>query len=391
MPRKRKDLIALIERATAERPPVLDLSKSNLEGLLDRVFQMDWLVELNLSHCHLSHLPDALGNLSGLTCLVLAENQLTELPDAIGNLSGLTRLVLAGNQLTTLPWTIDGLDALQHLDLNRAGPEFGFSVSYMEMEWLRTVPEVIWIDGKPPRFEPPAFPFPVPDNPNVWLQRLASALTLYGEALAVEDRFSFGGGGKRQEADALIRRVFEQEPGLKLELPEFYQDFLDRQFHSTSRPSEKILGKNPLRLPTKADDEWLAGNPSPSPLRLGGEVVNDDRRVTIRRPSGEETEVALLEPSGGVLMNAPYAQDEYYQADSAVRLYQAGPKRFYLRLETYGYSSNTDWLGSDDGGVSWQKQPQMTNSWLGKSCEKWREVDYLAPTHRQQGKAESNA
>ena len=130
MPRKRKEIIALLEQAAARRPSALDLSKCNLGDLLAEVCRMDWLRELNLAHCHLARLPEEIGNLTRLVRLGLAENQLATLPDSIIRLT-----------------------ALRQLDLTRAGYEF--SVSEAVKAWLKTVPEVTWTDGKPPQWDPP--------------------------------------------------------------------------------------------------------------------------------------------------------------------------------------------------------------------------------------------
>src|SRR5579862_9640681 len=104
MPRRRKEIIRIIEQAKAGQTPVLDLSNCNAGEFIEEICRMNWLVELKLSHCHLNTLPETIGNLTRLTRLVLAENQLSTLPDSI------TRLT-----------------ALQHLDLNMAGYEFKVS------------------------------------------------------------------------------------------------------------------------------------------------------------------------------------------------------------------------------------------------------------------------
>ena len=357
MPRKRKALIALLAQAAIDRPPALDLSGGQVGELLDEVCRMDWLTELNLTRCHLSRLPEE-----------------------IGNLTRLVRLRLSENQLATLPDTITRLTALRQLDLTLAGHEL--SASETVKQWMKNVPEVLWTDGKPPRWDVLRPAWPVPRHPNGWLERLRSALRLYDAALEMEDR-GFGSNGKRAEADAVIGEIFGQVAELARVLPELYRDFQARRFHSTSCESEKSLDGNPFRLPTKADDDWREEHPQPRPhLFLTAEVVGERRCVlTVHRPSGEKTDVASREHGWLHVGNQPYAPDETYWADCAAWLYQAGRERFYLRIETYGFGATpgVEWLGSDDGGVTWAEQAGLTYGWMNENRANWFELDRLAP------------
>lgn len=354
MPRRRKDLIHFLEQTTAQRPPVLNVSNSNLEGLVDRICEMDWLVELNLSHCHISTLPEAIANLTGLTSLELSENRLATLPEAI------TRLT-----------------SLRHLNLRGAG--LSFSVSDPVKAWLKTLPEVIWTDGNPPNFDPPPPSPPVLEHPNEILGWLQSSLKLYGDALSMEDR-GFSGSGKREEADALIKRVF-QIPEMKEVLPEFYRDHQAKRFYSTNCESEKSLDRNPFRLPTEADAVWLAAHPAVEqpPLSLDSFVEGGRHILAVNRQTGAKAEVGVC-TYGWVIPLEVFSGDDRYFADCTAWLYQAGSERFYVRLEIYGSGIPSDqWFGSSDDGASWQEQAGLTYAWLNKNYSNWRELSRLEP------------
>lgn len=357
MPRKRKEIVRLIEQTRTLQTPTLDISQCQLGDLVDEVCQMEWLTELNLSHGHLAALPDAIGNLTLLTRLDLSENQLSTLPEAMTRLTN-----------------------LQYLNLHRAG--YGFAIPESLAAWLKTIPEVQWPDGKQPEPEVAVRTILTPDSPNRWLEWLKSALKLYGDALAMEDR-GFGGYEKRAEADAWIAQIFQQVPELQEILPEFYQDFLNHRFYSYNCDSEKTLDHNPFRLPTKADEKWLAElstAPDDSPtLTLYAEVSDSHRHIRVRnKRTGQESEVFDCEYGRCLLSNQPYAEDEIYLADCEAWLYQTGHRRYFLRAQVYDYGGDiTRWYDSNDGGKTWHRQAQLTQEWLEKNRGNWPERGHI--------------
>ena len=60
MPRRKKEIVAIIRRARDERRTSLDLTRCALGELIDDVCTLSDLEELTLTHCHLSTLPEAM-------------------------------------------------------------------------------------------------------------------------------------------------------------------------------------------------------------------------------------------------------------------------------------------------------------------------------------------
>ncbi|NEO79069.1 COR domain-containing protein [Moorena sp. SIO4G3] len=112
-----------IREARVKNLELLDLSNlldnlSDNSSVLEEVFELKQLKQLNLSGNKIKSIPESLGNLSNLTELDLGNNQLTNLPESLGNLSNLTELYLGNNQLTNLPEFLGNLSNLTELDLS---------------------------------------------------------------------------------------------------------------------------------------------------------------------------------------------------------------------------------------------------------------------------------
>ena len=357
MPRKRKEIIKVIEQANAAQTPVLDLSNCDLRDLPAQICQMNWLTELNLAHCHIDVLPDEFGNLVNLTQLDLSENQ-----------------------LETLPGSFINLTALQSLNLTRAGYEFRLSVPVEQ--FVNQIPEVIW-ENKPPSVSEAAYiAFPESGHPNLWLEWIKDALKLYNDAFNMEER---GGNGKesRTRADKEIGKIFEQLYEMKEILPEFYDDFQEHRFYASNCESEKTIKGNPFRLPTTEDDKWIIkfslSRDDLPPLHLIDEISQGRQIWAINTETCQKSDVYLSSYGSVTVWNTPYAADDYYFSDCEATLLQAGDQRFYVRVEEDGWGgTNNKWFVSEDGGAVWHSQPSLTYEWLEKNFHRWRKLSYLS-------------
>lgn len=347
MPRKRKQIVQLLQQTVALRTPVLDLSNGTVDDLLEQVCQMNWLTDLNLSHSHIHHLPDS-----------------------VGNLITLTRLDLSENQLVTLPESFTQLTALAYLNLSHAGNEFSLSPTLTD--WLKGISEVVWTTDPPVVLPPDAYVYWSPDHPNRWLERIQDALKLYGDAFNMEER-GYDGTDSRTKADTDIQQVFDQVAELGQLFSEFYEDFRQHRFYYSSSESEKMIKNNPFRLPTKADEAWLATATATDvlPAHLQGKPWESTRTIeVINTQTGQPSAVCAYEFGEISAVN---------RADCEAQLFQAGPERLYVRTTRYseGDIADNEWFDSENGGQFWQKQPQLTYTWLATNCHNWRDLGSL--------------
>ena len=129
----------VIRGALETRDPVLDLSRIGLSAIPLEVFQMPWLVSLNLEGNSLQSIPDEIATLKELQSLNLRNNhglqisdkvgELTQLhflaigpyckdiPEAIRRCSNLEELAIGGNDLAAVPGWLKSLRSLQVLHL----------------------------------------------------------------------------------------------------------------------------------------------------------------------------------------------------------------------------------------------------------------------------------
>jgi leucine-rich repeat protein SHOC2 len=126
----------------------LDLSRTQLKALPEKLGRISYLTELSLRNNQLVDLPKSIGNLAALTWLNLEDNQLTSVPKSIGNLSSLTWLNLEDNQLDQLyldnnPWldlsslqNIPNLRKVSCFNIRRLPRRYWSKLSEWKPEWL---------------------------------------------------------------------------------------------------------------------------------------------------------------------------------------------------------------------------------------------------------------
>ncbi|MBD2704295.1 leucine-rich repeat domain-containing protein [Spirosoma sp. BT702] len=351
MPRKRKQILQLLEQTNAQHLPVLDFSYVSAGEFLDQICQMSWLTKLNLSHGHLSHVPHAIRNLTLLTHLDLSENQLSTLPDSFTQLKSLT-----------------------YLNLHFAG--YNFSATPELISWLKGIEEVVWPDTLPLFEEPPKRVDWVGSHPNRWLEILRQSLQRYSDAFNMEDR-GYDGTSVRTKADSAIQQVFDQVPELQQILTQFYDDFKEHRFYWTSCQSESLLDTNPFQLPTKTDEEWLLNSPTDHlPLRLLSGIQDGRRYVYCINIRTRQKSLIFSSPFENSLI---YNNLSSNQTDCSVQLFQAGGQRLFLRATFYerGTLSRSEWYSSANGGTVWKEQAELTYDWLQSNCELWPQLDFF--------------
>jgi Leucine-rich repeat (LRR) protein len=106
----------------------LDLCRSGLKSLSNKVYSLSKLKTLNLIKNQLQELPEGIGELQQLECLLLNYNRISKLPADIADTTKLQILDMTSNALTSLPPSLAKLNNLQMLNLKWNGftelPEF---------------------------------------------------------------------------------------------------------------------------------------------------------------------------------------------------------------------------------------------------------------------------
>lgn len=89
----------------------------NMNPILEKIFLLNNIIELDASSVYLELLPPGIENLSSLKKLTLIETSLRELPPEIGQLQSLQILDLRLNELKAIPFEIGQLENLEELYL----------------------------------------------------------------------------------------------------------------------------------------------------------------------------------------------------------------------------------------------------------------------------------
>lgn len=347
MPRKKKEIQAMIKQAKEQGLTKLDLTNCQLsEEFIDNVCEINQLQELNLTHCHLTKLPDKIANLSNLTIFILKENQ-----------------------LETLPESICKLEKIEHLDLTLSGLKY---VSENLRQWLKGIATAITEHTDIELKEPEEIkPFIIAE-PNILLLSLQSALDGYANANSADDHHA-DGDQIRQESDKQINEIFEGIPELKEVLSDFYKDFMEKNFYYFNQESEKVLKQNPFKLPTQQDIKWLAEKHNlkdTSSYYLSPKTTESTQRLCFIKDDQEKL-ITILSYGDAIISNQPYAADESYFADFTAKLYRAGQERFYIELIESGFSEVVNWYISEDFGKTWSKSPLFLHKFFNSEQVNW--------------------
>ena len=128
----------------------LDLFKTQLTTLDDRIDRMTNLEDLSIDFNLLTVLPDSIGNLKHCRKLWLSGNSLTTLPHTIGGMTSLVTIHANNNRISELPVEIGSLIYLEELWL--IGNELGALPSTIgDLENLRS----LWVDTNKLTIIPP--------------------------------------------------------------------------------------------------------------------------------------------------------------------------------------------------------------------------------------------